>query len=382
MSRCVRPRVAASLVLAALLLNPRPAPARSGSERGGAVRVVGGEPAPGGRYPFMVSLQKIGLSGTASHFCGGSLVDEVWVLTAAHCVTGTTAGQFRIVVGGGKLSAGDGEERRPVEVRVHPAYDGDATHGADVALVRLSTPVEDIAPVEPVQPGERARWKAGERATVIGWGVTSEAGTAASDELRAARLPIQRDDVMTAPAAYGDAFLPSDMVGAGPGEGGSDACFGDSGGPLLIGRGSTLRQIGIVSFARGCGQANHPGVYSRLGEGRVRAFADSLIALRVAPVRVREGSTARFILTLARPSTMAVSVAWATVGQTATAGADFTGGRGVVQFAPGLATATIELPVAADGLAETDETFRLELTKPANVWLAAESAVATILDGS
>jgi secreted trypsin-like serine protease len=87
---------------------------------------------------------------------------------------------------------------------------------------------------------------------------------------------------MTAPAAYGDSFLPSDMVGAGPPEGGSDACFGDSGGPLLVGRGSTVRQIGVVSFGLGCGRAGHPGVYSRLGEGRVRAFADSLIPLRAS----------------------------------------------------------------------------------------------------
>ena len=102
------------------------------------------------------------------------------------------------------------------------------------------------------------------------------------------------------------------MVGAGPPDGGSDACFGDSGGPLLVGRGSTLRQIGVVSFGLGCGRAGHPGVYSRLGEGPVRAFADTLVPLRVAPVRVREGATARFTFTLARPSTLPVSVGWAT----------------------------------------------------------------------
>jgi secreted trypsin-like serine protease len=82
---------------------------------------------------------------------------------------------------------------------------------------------------------------------------------------------------MTAADAYGDSFRPSDMVGAGPMKGGSDACFGDSGGPLLVGRGSTLRQVGIVSFGLGCGRPGHPGVYSRLGEGRVRTFVDSLV---------------------------------------------------------------------------------------------------------
>ena len=379
MSGCLRPRVAASLVLAAIVLNLRPVLA---SGPGRSVRVVGGQPPAVGRYPFLASLQRVGATGAPAHFCGGSLVDEVWVLTAAHCVRGITPAEFRIVVGASRLSAGDGQVRRPAEVRADPEYDGDATHGADVALVRLSAPVEGIVPVEPVRPAERGLWEAGDNATVVGWGVTSEAGTAASDELRAARVPIQPDAVMTAPGAYGDSFLPPDMIGAGPLDGGSDACFGDSGGPLLVGRGPAVRQVGIVSFGLGCGRAGHPGVYSRLGEGRVRAFADSLVALRVAPVRIREGGTARFTLSLARPSTLPVAVNWATVGQTATAGTDFTAGRGVVRVAPGETKATVDVPVTADTVPEHDETFRLELSQPVNVWLAAGSAEATVVDGA
>ena len=270
MSPSLRPRTAASLVLAAsvLALRPGPAPARPDD----SVRVVGGRPAADGRYPFMASLQRTGASGASAHFCGGSLVDRAWILTAAHCVHDEATGTFRIVVGATRLSAGEGEVRAAAEIRIDPDYDGDATHGADIAVVRLSAPVDDVAPLEPVRPAERAEWTAGARATVIGWGVTLEAGRVASDRLRAAGLAIQPDSVMSAPDGYGDSFLPSDMVGAGPVEGGPDACYGDSGGPLVIGRGSTLRQVGIVSFGRGCGR--HPGVYSRLGEGRVRAFLD------------------------------------------------------------------------------------------------------------
>lgn len=270
-----RPRVAASLVLAALVLSLRPVLASPGPA--GSARVVGGRPVTAGRYPFLVSLQRVGATGAAAHFCGGSLVANVWILTAAHCLQGQTPAGLRVVVGATRLSAGDGQVRRAAEVRIDPAYDGDAAHGADVALIRLSAPVEGITPVEPVRPEERARWEPGDTATVVGWGVTSEAGTMASDDLLAARVPIQPDVAMTAADAYGDSFRPSDMVGAGPVEGGSDACFGDSGGPLLVGRGSTLRQIGIVSFGLGCGRPGHPGVYSRLGEGRVRAFVDSLV---------------------------------------------------------------------------------------------------------
>jgi secreted trypsin-like serine protease len=275
MARSFRPRVAASLVLAALVVPVHDSLAASGSRH--SVRVIGGTAPAEGRYPFVASLQKVDSVGLGAHFCGGSLVDESWVLTAAHCLKSVTAAEFRVVVGVTRLSAGGGEERRPAEIRIAPAFDGDSTHGADVALIHLSTPVRGIIPVEPVRPSERERWEPGDVATVVGWGVTTEGGRTANDQLLAARVPIRPDAAMSAPDAYGDSFRPSEMLGAGLVRGGRDACFGDSGGPLLIGRGTTLRQIGVVSFGRGCGRPGFPGVYARLGEGPVRRFVDSVI---------------------------------------------------------------------------------------------------------
>ena len=273
MSRFVRPRVAASLVLAAFVLPQRPVVAAGPPPAG----IIGGTPAAAGAYPFMASLQAVTADGAAAHFCGASLVDREWVLTAAHCVHAPAPAKFRVVVNATRLSAGDGEVRRPAEIRIDPDYDGDATHGADIALVRLSAPVDDITPIEPVRAAERAAWQAGDPAAVIGWGVTSETAKEPSDELRSVRVAIRADSEMADPGAYGGAFLASDMVGAGRPGGGADGCFGDSGGPLVIGRGPNVRQVGIVSFGAGCGRPGFPGVFSRLGEGRVRAFADSVI---------------------------------------------------------------------------------------------------------
>ena len=108
---------------------------------------------------------------------------------------------------------------------------------------------------------------------------------------------------------------------------------------------------------------------------------DLQTAVRVAALRVPEGSTARFTLALARPSTLVVSVRWATVGETATSGADFTAGRGVTSFAPGAVSVTVDVPVTADTVAERDETFRLQLSQPVNAWLPAASAEVTVIDG-
>ena len=378
MSRCLRPRVAASLVLAALVLPLRSVVA---ADQTGTTRIVGGPPVETpASYQWMASLQKLRPDGEARHFCGGTLIDPEWVLTAAHCVADTEPAEFRVVLGAFRLSGG-GSVRQPIEVRVHPDYDGDATHGADIALVRLSAPVLDITPIEPVRAADRDHWKAGSGARVLGWGVTKESGTEPSDELRWASVFIDADAALT--TAYGEKFKASDMLGAGRSTGGFDACAGDSGGPLVVGTEKEgFRQVGIVSFGEGCGRPDYPGVYSRLGEGRVRAFADSLIALRVAPVREREGRVARFTLDLARASTVAASVSWQTVGGTAREGTDFRGARGTVQFAPGQRTAVIDISVTADKPVEPEETFRLEFSKPVNLWPAADSAVATILDGS
>jgi secreted trypsin-like serine protease len=378
MLRCLRPRVAASLILAALVLPLRPVVA---ADPDGPQPIIGGPPVENpAAYTWVASLQKTGARGGAGHFCGGTLVDPEWILTAAHCVDDVKPADFRVVLGAFRLSAG-GAVHQPVEVRVHPDFDGDVTHGADIALVRLSAPVLDVRPMEPVRPEDRNDWYAGGGARVIGWGVTNETGTEPSDELRWASVAIQDDADMA--AAYGEKFLASDMLGAGRSIGRFDACRGDSGGPLVVGTGKAgFRQVGIVSFGQGCGRPEYPGVYSRLGEGRVRAFADSLIALRVAPVREREGQIARFILKLARPSMVPASFSWESVGETARENADFIGGRGEVQFTPGQTTASIDIPVTADKRVEPEETFRLKLSKPVNVWLASETVDATVVDAS
>ena len=83
------------LVSAALLLCPLVLasdwPAAPLSQQVGRGRIVGGEEAADGEFPWQVSLRQIAGVG-ATHFCGGSVIDKDWVLTAAHCC----AGQVRL----------------------------------------------------------------------------------------------------------------------------------------------------------------------------------------------------------------------------------------------------------------------------------------------
>jgi secreted trypsin-like serine protease len=373
----MRSRFLGAAALAVALAALVPATARAGSSR-----ILNGTEVPPGRYPFMASLQagRGDGSGTYRHFCGGTLIDAEWVLTAAHCVTGAAPRDFRLVVGSTKLSGAAGEIRRPKEITVHPDWNGDPANGADIALVRLSAPVDGVRPVEPVRPDERGLWEPGDVATVVGWGVPGEDDKAPTDDLHAVEIPIQPDSVMADPAAYGDSFKASDMVGAGPLEGGLDSCYGDSGGPLLVGSGAGLRQVGIVSWGEGCGEANHPGIYSRLGEGRVRSFADRLVPLRVADVQVPEGGTARFDVTLSRPSTLPVTVSYATAGVGAASTVDFLPAAGVLTLAPGQTAASVSVTTVDDTEVEPDETFRLVLSRAENAVVAGPPATGLIVD--
>src|SRR2546428_9824637 len=118
MSRFVRPRVAASLVLAALVLPLRPVVAAAPRQ---AARIIGGTSAAAGHYPFMASLQKMAGGGVAAHFCGGTPVDPPWGLTAAPCVHDLTPAHFPGGVRATPLSAGAREGPRATPNPARPA---------------------------------------------------------------------------------------------------------------------------------------------------------------------------------------------------------------------------------------------------------------------
>lgn len=102
-------------------------------------RIVGGENAERGEFPYIISI-KWGILGTSQHVCGGTIVDEQWIMTAGHCVTELPLpGTMHVVAGMTDMKNGNNVEKwqtiKVIERIVHPDYQG-GVNPNDIALVR------------------------------------------------------------------------------------------------------------------------------------------------------------------------------------------------------------------------------------------------------
>lgn len=225
-------------------------------------RIIGGTDASSGTYPWMVSLQNKG----GGHFCGGSLLDKQWVLTAAHCVENESADGMQVVVADYNTQQEDsGEVKANVEgIYLHKGYGESGGNDHDIAILKLATEVDKTL----VNAGSNTfidGLAVSTPLTVIGWGNTSTTGEEFPDILQQVEVPLS--DHASCTTAYGGIgqSITANMICAGLAAGGKDSCQGDSGGPLVIESAGSWVQVGVVSFGEGCAQPNFPGVYTRVG---------------------------------------------------------------------------------------------------------------------
>jgi secreted trypsin-like serine protease len=228
-------------------------------------RISNGRPALAGQFPYQVALVFAGYTDARfGLFCGGSLIAQTWVLTAAHCFdTKSMPGDFEVHVGLLKLSSHG--TVIPVKRLVrHPAFNG-KTMENDIALLELTTAATGLDPVPLVKsPSDESTILSTHGIAVIsGWGETAGGSGVLSDSLLFANIP-----VATNPACetVRPGEILSTMLCAGNGVG--DACSGDSGGPLTVAGADNRRyQEGIASWGTDgntCGRPNVYGVYTRV----------------------------------------------------------------------------------------------------------------------
>ncbi|CAI9172048.1 unnamed protein product [Rangifer tarandus platyrhynchus] len=220
-------------------------------------RIMGGSKAKEGDWPWQVSLQ-----WSSSHRCGGALISNRWILSAAHCFRSYSEPRQWIATFG--TSTKSPQQRVGVtRILIHENYNPE-THENDIALVQLDREVTYTRYIHRVcLPEANQAISPGSTAYVTGWGSQSYSGDTVP-ELEQAQVNIISNNICNAPAGYNGAVL-SGMLCAGVPQGGVDACQGDSGGPLVQ---EDSRQhwfiVGIVSWGYQCGLPDKPGVYTRV----------------------------------------------------------------------------------------------------------------------
>uniref|UniRef100_A0AAZ3QQ84 trypsin n=1 Tax=Oncorhynchus tshawytscha TaxID=74940 RepID=A0AAZ3QQ84_ONCTS len=230
--------------------------------------IVGGKDAQKGSWPWIVYLLITDDRGFFS--CGGSLLTEEWVLTAAHCVDpndNPIPDNSFIRLGTHSLNEPSVFYRTISRIVSHPQYQKQrlaVLH--DIALVKMSEKVSYSSLVKPMSlPKPSATFDSRSKCFVAGWGDVGNNGEYMANipqTLQELELPIVKQS--TCKKKFPG--LTDNMLCAGSMKKGEDSCQGDSGGPLVCGSSGVLVQVGIVSFGKinGCALKGFPGVYTRV----------------------------------------------------------------------------------------------------------------------
>ncbi|CAL8404116.1 unnamed protein product [Boreogadus saida] len=235
----------------------------------GYARIVNGEEAVPHSWPWQVSLQQ----SNGFHFCGGSLINENWVVTAAHCNVRT---YHRVIVGEHDKSSAITSEKvqilKPSKVFTHPEWNS-RTINNDISLIKLASPAVLGTTVSPVCLGESSDvFTPGMKCVTSGWGLTRYNAPGTPNKLQQAALPLMSNEQCK--RSWGSNMISDVMICAGAA--GATSCMGDSGGPLVCQKDNVWTLVGIVSWGSSRCSTSTPAVYARVTE--LRGWVDQILA--------------------------------------------------------------------------------------------------------
>ncbi|KAJ1680086.1 hypothetical protein EV182_000708 [Spiromyces aspiralis] len=249
------------------------APSRSQFQR----RIVGGTEVSDGEAPFMVRVSID--NGHTTEVCGGAILSDRFVVTAAHCLVPVDPSQQNIDVAAISIGVGSTvstqlEHLEALDVAIHPEYNPE-TYRNDIGVIRVA-PLDLATRPLPIRPARISILpvKEGQRFRAFGWGSTSPGDMSPSPSLRATTLKAGSLEACADGYYYFDPKTTICMqVSQTPG---NDTCSGDSGGPLVDMDGNL---VGITSYAVNnpqtpvddCGSDSGMGYYTYL-----RAFLSYL----------------------------------------------------------------------------------------------------------
>ncbi|GAB6019330.1 Serine protease 27 [Chamberlinius hualienensis] len=247
-------------------------------------KILGGHETDKNEYPWQVSLQYVSSNQNPSkkkmmylstvrqfkklppkHYCGGSLIDPSWVLTAAHCVDRLTTNNILVKAGKHNLDEFENEEGEAFVEQIIQHEEWKWHSGEhDIALLKLKTPFQLSKAIGTICLPVKNQNTTG-MVTVTGWGAT-RLGGATTNKLMEVEVPAMSDEACR--KDYSSKDIRNSMICAGYPDGGLDSCQGDSGGPMVATKGSDQNSAyylaGIVSWGDGCGLPNKPGVYTEV----------------------------------------------------------------------------------------------------------------------
>ncbi|KAM8709575.1 hypothetical protein ACLKA7_016390 [Drosophila subpalustris] len=226
-------------------------------------RITNGQLAEPGQFPYQVGLLLYVDGGAA--WCGGSLISDRWIVTAAHCTDALTTG---VDVYLGAWNRQDKTEKgqqivfvETKNVIVHENWEP-TTLSNDISLIKLPVPIEFNERIQPVKlpvKSDSYNTYAGQQGVASGWGKISDSATGATDKLQFIEVPIMNNSGCSPwfGGVVGDSQICIKTTG------GTSTCNGDSGGPLVSAE--TKELIGATSFgiALGC-EKGWPGVFTRI----------------------------------------------------------------------------------------------------------------------